>query len=240
MPYGRGTLGNTPNEIEASFEQDNVVDPDDPSRIPAFEMQRQAARDYGVNKKVQSAAKARLAATNTFRQRIPPYAGPRVRGYRAQEVRWPDKVNQQDVDEGEEGFLQGGGLAAYQDSEGMPKVARTAKVQVVPRGQEDTKEMPAHLKVLADRGMYDRARRALRPWAILIVRYLSGKRGAKQATVREIGRVVFEGGANPNYRALVQSLLLDYLGLAKTGRGTRTLVEFVPEFSSRRRRERPR
>ena len=90
--------------------------------------------------------------------------------------------------------------------------------------------MPAHLKVLADRGMYDRARRALRPWAILIVRYLSGKRGAKQATIREIGRVVFEGSANPNYRALVQSLLLDYLGLAKTGRETRTLVEIFPEF----------
>ena len=121
-------------------------------------------------------------------------------------------------------------MAAYQDSEGMPKVARTAKVQVVPRGQEDTHEMPAHLKVLADRGMYDRARRALRVWAVLIVRYLSGKRGAKQATIREIGRVVFEGSANRDYRALVQALLLDYLGLAKAGRETRTLVEIFPEF----------
>ena len=108
-------------------------------------------------------------------------------------------------------------------------MARPAKIQVVPRGQEDTKEMPAHLKVLADRGMYDRARRALRPWAVLIVRYLSGRRGAKQATVRGIGRVVFEGSANPTYRALVQSLLLDYLGLAKTGRETRTLVEIFRE-----------
>ena len=90
--------------------------------------------------------------------------------------------------------------------------------------QEDTREMPVHLKVLADRGMYDRGRRALRPWAILIVRYLSGKRGAKQATIREIGRVVFEGSANRDYRALVQSLLVDYLGLSKTGRETRTLV----------------
>ena len=134
MPYGRGTLGNAPNEIEASFEQDNNANPGDPSRVPAFEMQRQAARDYSVSKKVQTEAKARLAATNTFRQRIPPYAGPRVRGYRAQEVRWADKVNVQDTDAGENGFLQGGGLAAYQDSEGMPKVARTAKVQVVPRG----------------------------------------------------------------------------------------------------------
>ena len=80
------------------------------SQVPAFEMQRQAARDYKVNKKVQETAKARLAATNTFRQRLPPYAGPRVRGYRAQEVRFPDMVSQQDVDEGEEGFLQGGGL----------------------------------------------------------------------------------------------------------------------------------
>ena len=43
MPYGRGTLGNAPNEIEASFEQDNNVNPGDPSRVPAFEMQRQAA-----------------------------------------------------------------------------------------------------------------------------------------------------------------------------------------------------
>ena len=78
--------------------------------------------------------------------------------------------------------------------------------------------------------MCDRARRALRPWAVLIVRYLSRQRGAKQATVRQIGRVVFEGSANPNYRALVQSLLLDYLGLAKTGRETRTLVEIFPEL----------
>ena len=61
-----------------------------------------------------------------------------MRGHRAQEVRWADHVDQQDTDVGEDGFLQGGGLAAYQDSEGMPKVARTAKVQVVPRGQEDT------------------------------------------------------------------------------------------------------
>ena len=174
MPYGRGTLGNAPNEIEASFEQDNVANPGDPSKVPAFEMQRQAARDYKVNKKVQTEAKARLAATNTFRQRLPPYAGPRVRGYRAQEVRFSDKVDVQDTDLGSAGFLQGGGLAVYRDSEDFPKVARTGKVQVVPRGQEDTHEMPAHLKVLADHGMYDRARRALRPWAILIVRYLSG------------------------------------------------------------------
>ena len=68
----------------------------------------------------------------------------------------------------------------YRDSEDMPKVARTGKIQVVPRGQEDTKEMPPHLKVLADRGMYDRARRALSPWAILIVRYLNRQRGAEQ------------------------------------------------------------
>ena len=42
--------------------------------------------------------------------------------------------------------------------------------------------------------------------------------------------MVFEGSANPSYRALVQSLLLDYLGLAKTGRETRTLVKIFPEF----------
>ena len=125
MPYGRGTLGNAPNEIEASFEQDNVANPGDPSKVPAFEMQRQAARDYSVNKKVQSAAKARLAATNTLRQRLPPYAGPRVRGYRAQEVRFSDEVDVQDTDLGSAGFLQGGGLAVYRDSEDMPKVART-------------------------------------------------------------------------------------------------------------------
>ena len=60
---------------------------------------------------MQSEAKARLAATNTFRQRLPPYAGPRVRGYRAQEVRFSDKVDVQDTDLGSAGFLQGGGLA---------------------------------------------------------------------------------------------------------------------------------
>lgn len=99
--------------------------------------------------------------------------------------------------------------------------------------------MPAHLKVLADRGMYDRARRALRPWAVLIVRYLNKKRGAKQATIREIGRVVFKGSANRDYRAFVESLLVDYLGLSKTGRETRTLVE-ISRVLPGRRRERPR
>ena len=63
-------------------------------------------------------------------------------GYRAQEVRWADKVNVQDTDQGEEGFLQGGGLAAYQDTEGMPKVARTAKVQVGCAGRPTPTKCP--------------------------------------------------------------------------------------------------
>ena len=70
-----------------------------------------------------------------------------VRGYRAQEVQWQDKVTIQDVLEGEDGFLQGGGLAAYRDDDENLKVARTAQIQVVPHGQQDTHEMPAHLKV---------------------------------------------------------------------------------------------
>ena len=92
-----------------------------------------------MNKKVQPAAKARLAATNTFRQRLPPYAGPRVRGYRAQEVWFSEKVDVQGTGLGEEGFLQGGGLAVYRDSEDMPKVARTGEIQVMPRGQADSR-----------------------------------------------------------------------------------------------------
>ena len=86
MPYGRGPLGNTPNEIERSYEQTEGAvlfgdeDDADVNRVPAFEMQRQSAKDYQVNKKVQTTAKAKLAATNTFRQRVPSYAGPRVRG----------------------------------------------------------------------------------------------------------------------------------------------------------------
>jgi hypothetical protein len=75
--------------------------------------------------------------------------------------------------------------------------------------------------------MYDRARRGLRGWAIRIVRYLAAKRGAKQATVNEIGRDVFEGGTR---RQVVQSILVDYLGLSKEGRETRTLVEIYPEY----------
>ena len=93
-------------------------------------------------------------------------------------------MNTQDLTEGDDGFLQGGGLAAYRDDDEVLKVARTAKVQAVPEGQADTTEMPAHLKVLSDRGMYDRARRTLRGWAIRIVRYLAAKRGAKQASPR--------------------------------------------------------
>jgi hypothetical protein len=93
--------------------------------------------------------------------------------------------------------------------------------------QPDSHEMPAHLKVLSDRGMYDRARRGLRGWAIRVARYLAGKQGAKQATVKEIGRDVFEGGAR---RQVVQSILTDYLGLSKEGRETRTLVEIYPEY----------
>ena len=66
------------------------------------------------------------------------------------------------------------------------------------------------------------------------MRYLSRKRGAKQATVKEIGRDVFEGSINPTRRHLVQSLLLDYLGLSKTGRETLTLVQiFLSTLSSR-------
>ena len=234
MPYGRGTLGSAANEIEASYEdamEANLFggEEDDTSAVRAFEMQRQAAKDYAVNKKVQTAAKEKLAQTNTFRQRVPPYAGPRARGYRAQEVRWSDRVDLQDFGAGEDGFLQGGGLAAYRDDDGVLKTARTAKVQVVPAGQADTNEMPVHLKVLSDRSMYDKARRGLRGWAIKIVRYLSRKRGAKQATVKEIGRDVFEGSIDPTRRQLVQSLLLDYLGLSKTGRETLTLVQLFPE-----------
>ena len=123
-----------------------------------------------------------------FQQRVSPYAGPRVRGYRSQEVRWADKVNDQDVLEGEDGFLQGGGLAVYRDDDENLKVARTAKVQVVPEDAQDTHEMPVHMKVLSDRSRYDRARRTLRGWAIKIVKFLAGKHGAKQATVKEIGR----------------------------------------------------
>ena len=47
MPYGRGTLGNAPNEIEQSYEdtlEAQVFGGDtDTSAVPAFEMQRQAA-----------------------------------------------------------------------------------------------------------------------------------------------------------------------------------------------------
>ena len=74
-----------------------------------------------INKKIQTTAKETLAATNTFRQRVPPYAGPRVRGYRAQEVRWQDKVDTQDLEVGEDGFLQAGGLAAYRDDDEVLK-----------------------------------------------------------------------------------------------------------------------
>ena len=53
----------------------------DTTAVPAFEMQRTSARDYSTNKKVQTAAKEKLAKTQTLRQRVPPYAGPRVRGF---------------------------------------------------------------------------------------------------------------------------------------------------------------
>ncbi len=46
------------------------------------------------------------------------------------------------------------------------------------------------------------------------MRYLSGKKGAKEATVKEIGREVFEGQFKADYRRLVQSILVDYLGLS--------------------------
>ena len=77
MPYGRGDARERAERDRGLL---SVVNPGDPSRVPAFEMQREAARGYRVNKRVQSAANARLAATNTFRQRLPPYAAPRVRG----------------------------------------------------------------------------------------------------------------------------------------------------------------
>ena len=64
-------------------------------------------------------------------------------------------MNELDLTVGEnvDGFLQGGGLAAYRDDDENLKVARTAKVQVVPEDAQDTHEMPVHMKVLSDRSM---------------------------------------------------------------------------------------
>ena len=50
--------------------------------------------------------------------------------------------------------------------------------------------------------------------------------GCREATT-SCGRDVFDGGTR---RQLVQSLLLDYLGLSKEGRETRTLCEIYPEY----------
>ena len=55
-------------------------------------MQRQAARDCKKHRAVQEKGKEKLEATQTFRQRVPPYAGPRARGWGQQEVLWTDKV----------------------------------------------------------------------------------------------------------------------------------------------------
>ena len=72
-------------------------------------------------------------------------------------------------------------------------MARTAKVQPVPKGSKDTSEMPDYLKVLGDRGKYDAAREALRPWAVKGAKYLHGRPG-KTARVWQIGLELFEGG----------------------------------------------
>ena len=123
-------------------------------------------------------------------------------------------------------------MAAYRDDDENIKVARTAKVQVVPADAQHTHEMPVHMKVVSGRSRYERARRTLRGWAIFIVNYLEAKPG-RGARAKEIGREVFEGASNAVYRQLVQSILVDYLGLAKTGRETRSLVEIYPRVFQR-------
>ena len=54
MKHGRGTMGQSPEEIEIPYEAqpDDELERGDPLRVGAFEMQRQAARDYEKNRKV--------------------------------------------------------------------------------------------------------------------------------------------------------------------------------------------
>ena len=167
IPYGKGTLRQSPEEIEVSYEG-VPDDPTDPGvlHVGAFEMQRQAARDYKKNRAVQEKGKEKLEATQTFRQRVPPYAGPRARGYRQQEVLWTDKTYKQARDlgrPGDAGYDAGGGLTLYRTApteanpEGTVKQVRTAKVQAVPKGSKETHEMPEHLRVLSGRTLYDRS-----------------------------------------------------------------------------------
>ena len=119
MKHGRGTMGQSPEEIEISYEAQppGGVGVGDSLRVGAFEMQRQAARDYKKNQEVQVKGKQKLDDTNTFRLRVPPQAGPGARGYRSQAVLWTDKVYDQAMDKGRAGtagYLAGGGLALYE------------------------------------------------------------------------------------------------------------------------------
>ena len=133
---------------------------------------------------------------------MPPHAGPRVRGYRQQEVLWTDKVYNQARDlgrAGDAGYDAGGGLTLYRTApteanpEGTVKRVRTAKVQPVPKDSEETTEMPEHLRVLGDRTLYDSARAKLRSYAVAVVKYLQDRPG-RTARVRQIGREWWERG----------------------------------------------
>ena len=88
----------------------------------------------------------------------------------------------------------------------------TNKVLPVDKDSKDTKELKGNLVGISNVAKYERARRELRPYVLLVVDYLENLPSEdKRARVREISRAVFGDKIHA-----VKELIKTYLGQTAT------------------------
>ena len=90
----------------------------------------------------------------------------KFRGYRKRDPQWTDAVCR-NIE-----FKAGGGKMLAEDSEGNKVELFTNKVLPVDKDSFDTKELKGNLVGISNVAKYERARRELRPYVLLVVDYL--------------------------------------------------------------------
>ena len=99
-----------------------------------------------------------------------------------------------------------------EDSEGNKVELFTNKVLPVDKDSKDTKELKGNLVGISNVAKYERARRELRPYVLLVVDYLENLPSEdKRASVRGISRDVFGKKIDA-----VKELIKTYLGQTAT------------------------
>ena len=99
-----------------------------------------------------------------------------------------------------------------QDSEGTKVELRTNKVLPVDKDSKDTKELKGNLVGISNVAKFERARRELRPYVLLVVDFLENLESEdKRKRVREISRDVFGKKIDA-----VKELIKTYLGQTAT------------------------